>query len=60
MRQKRDSQQYFHWSIPSTSKIVRQYEEKYNRISETLDDSPEILDLVTADRRQLLFPADDN
>lgn len=53
MRLKSDPQRYFHWSTPSTSKIVWRYEEKYNRISETLDDSPELLDLAAADLRKL-------
>ena len=53
MRQKFDPQRYFHWSTASTSKIVREYEEKYNRISEILDENPEILDLAAADLRKL-------
>ena len=53
MRQKFDPQRYFHWSTASTSKIVREYEEKYNRISEILDENPEILDLAAADLRRL-------
>ena len=54
MRLKSDPQRYFHWSTASTSKIVWRYEETFNRISETLDDSPKILDLVaTAGLRKL-------
>jgi IS5 family transposase len=53
MRLKSDPQRYFHWSTASTSKIVREYEEKYNRISEILDENPEILDLAAADLRKL-------
>lgn len=53
MRQKSDPQRYFHWSTGSTSKIVRRYEEKYKRISELLDETPEILDLAAGDLRKL-------
>jgi len=53
MRLKIDPQRYFHWSTASDSKIVRQYEEKYNRVSEIMDANPEILDLAAADLRKL-------
>ncbi len=53
MRLKSDPQQYFHWSTASTSKIVREYEEKYNKISEILDRNPEILTLAARDLGKL-------
>jgi IS5 family transposase len=53
MRLKSDPQRYFHWSTASASRIVLQYEEKYNRISQILDENPEILNLAARDLRKL-------
>lgn len=53
MRQKFDLQRYFSWANGSNSKIVRQYEEKYNRISEILDSTPPILELADRDLKKL-------
>lgn len=53
MRPKSDPQRYFHWSTASTTSIVRQYEDKYNGISDILDGNPEMLDLAAGDLRKL-------
>ena len=47
MRYKNDQQSHFSWATGTHSKIVKAYEEKYNRISQILDDNPEILDVRT-------------
>lgn len=47
MRYKNDQQSHFIWATGTHSKIVKEYEEKYNRISQILDDNPEILDVRT-------------
>ena len=40
MRQKSDPQRYFDWSVASSAKVVLQYEAKYQRISQILDENP--------------------
>lgn len=56
MRQKFDAQRYFNWSTATGSKIVRRYEEEYNRISQILDENPGILNLVDKDLKKLSRP----
>jgi IS5 family transposase len=56
MRQKYDPQSYFNWAPESSSKTVREYENKYNRISRILDENPEILDLVDRELKKLCRP----
>lgn len=46
MRQKYDPQSYISWLPESSSKTVLEYENKYNRISEILDENSEILNLI--------------
>ena len=53
MRQKLDRQRYFDWATGSTSRIVREYEEKYNGISRILDANPKILSAIDRDLRML-------
>jgi len=53
MRQMYDPQNYFGWLPKSSSKTVQEYENKYNRISEILDENPEILDLVDRELKRL-------
>ena len=43
MRVKRDGQQYWHWPEAPKLKIVEEYEQKYKKISEILDENPKIL-----------------
>jgi len=56
MRRELDPQRYFNWSPPSGPKIVRQYEDQYNRISEILDQNQEILTLAHKDLEVLTRP----
>jgi len=53
MRQKYDPQGYFSWIPESSSKTVQAYENKYNRISEILDENPLILNLVDRELKKL-------
>lgn len=53
MHYKNDRQSYFSWATGTNSKIVKEYEEKFNRISQIFDDNPEILDLVHRDLKKL-------
>ena len=56
MRRKRDAVLCFEWSAASHQsepKIVRQYRQKYKRISTILDDTPAILDLADRDLKSL-------
>jgi IS5 family transposase len=53
MRQKFDPQGYLDWSIGSRAKTVRLYEEKYNRVSKILDETPKFLELVHKDLKPL-------
>ena len=56
MRQKYDPQSYFSWIPESRSKTVREYENKYNRISLILDENRAILDLVDRELKKLCRP----
>jgi len=56
MRQQADGERYLPWSPASRAKVVREYEEKYHRISAVLDANPEILTLVDRDLRRLSRP----
>ena len=56
MRRKRDLQKFFSWAQGSSSKIVRQYEEKYNRIGKVLDDNPDLLNFADKDLKKLSRP----
>ena len=53
MRLKFDPQGYLDWSIGSRAKVVRLYEEKYNRVSKILEASPVFLELVHKDLKPL-------
>jgi IS5 family transposase len=53
MRQKSDPQRYFDWSVASSTKVVLDYEAKYQRISEILDENPQFLDFVHRDLKPL-------
>ena len=54
MRRKRERILSFVGSGRGLPKTVREYREKYNRISQILDDHPEILDRVHGDLSRLL------
>ena len=56
MRHKYDAQVYFSWAPESSSKTVREYENKYNQISQILDANPGILDLVDGSLKKLCRP----
>jgi IS5 family transposase len=56
MRQKNDAQTYLSWWRESRSKTVREYQDKYNRISTVLCANPEILTLVDRDLKKLCRP----
>ena len=56
MRQKYDPQNYFSWAPESSSKTVREYENKYNQISRILDENRAILDLVDQELKKLCRP----
>lgn len=49
MRLKSTLQQYFNWGGKSTLKVVRQYQEKYERIATLLAANPELLRLAHRD-----------
>ena len=53
MRLKTDPQAYFSWIPESRSKTVRDYENKYNRISQILDENRKLIDLIDNDVRKL-------
>jgi len=53
MRLKTDPQAYFSWIPESRSKIVKEYELKYNRINHILNANKGILDLIDRDLKQL-------
>ncbi len=50
----KSSQQYFDFSEPSSLKIVKEYRQKYQKISELLDQNPQILTLAHKDWAKLL------
>jgi len=56
MRQKYDPQAYISWVPESSSKTVQEYENKYNRISEILDENSEIVDLVDRELKGVCRP----
>ncbi len=49
MRVKKDRQMRLSFTSPRGPRIVADFEHKYNRISEVLDENPAILDLVHRD-----------
>jgi IS5 family transposase len=53
LRKKRNTQDEFDFQPPSL-KITRQYYERYEKISNILDDNPDILDLVHEDLKKLV------
>lgn len=53
MRQQSDLQGYFSWATAASGGIVREYEQRYNGLSEILEKNPEILNLVHNDLRKL-------
>jgi len=56
MRQKYDPQTYLSWLPESSSKTVWKYENKYNQISQILDENRAILDLVDHELKKLCRP----
>ena len=54
MRIKSIEQQYFDFSFESTIKIVNEYREKYNLISQLLDENPQLVSLVHHDLAKML------
>ncbi len=50
----KSSQQYFDFSEPSSLKIVKEYRQKYQKISDLLDQNPRILSLAHKDWAKLL------
>lgn len=50
----KSSQQYFDFSEPSSLKIVQEYRQKYQKISDLLDQNPQILTLAHMDWAKLL------
>jgi IS5 family transposase len=53
MRRKKEAVLPFEWNNDHLPKIVREYREKYKRISRILDENPEILDLAHGDLKKL-------
>ena len=53
MRRKKEPVLSFEWNNDHLPKTVREYRERYKRISRILDDNPEILDLVHRDLKKL-------
>jgi IS5 family transposase len=54
MRIKSIEQQYFDFSFESTIKVVNEYREKYNLISQLLDKNPQLVSLVHHDLAKML------
>jgi IS5 family transposase len=54
MRLKSTQQQYFDFSTGSTLKVVKEYREKYNIISQLLDENPRLVSLVHQDLAKML------
>lgn len=53
MRRKKEAVLPFEWNNDRLPKTVREYREKYKRISRILDENPEILDQIHRDLRKL-------
>jgi hypothetical protein len=58
MRIKSIEQQYFDFSFESTLKVVNEYREKYNLISQLLDENPQLVSLVHQDLAKMLSKSD--
>jgi len=58
MRVKSIQQQYFDFSFESTLKVVNEYREKYNLISQLLDENPQLVSLVHQDLAKMLSQSD--
>jgi len=58
MRVKSIQQQYFDFSFESTLKVVNEYREKYNLISQLLDGNPQLVSLVHQDLAKMLSQSD--
>jgi len=54
MRIKSIKQQYFDFSFESTLKVVNEYREKYNLLSQLLDENPQLVSLVHQDLAKML------
>jgi IS5 family transposase len=54
MRLKSIEQQYFNFSFESTIKVVNEYREKYNLLSQLLDENPQLVSLVHQDLAKML------
>src|SRR3990170_3690954 len=54
MRIKSTKQQYFDFSHESSLKVVNEYREKYNLLSQLLDKNPQVVSLVHQDVAELL------
>jgi len=53
MRRKKEALLAFEWNNDHLPKIVREYREKYERISRILHENPETLDLAHRDLKKL-------
>ncbi|NQU22328.1 MAG: hypothetical protein HQ567_13695, partial [Candidatus Nealsonbacteria bacterium] len=53
MRRKMEAVLRFEWNNDHLPKIVREYREKYKRISRILDENPDILDLAHEDLKDV-------
>jgi IS5 family transposase len=59
MRIKSIQQQYFDFSFESTLKIVNEYREKYNLLSQRLNENPQLVSLVHHDLAKMLSQSDE-
>ena len=57
MRKKKNSQPEFHFQLPSSAKVTREYFAAYDAISRTLDEHSEIVERVHRDLRKPLAKA---
>lgn len=58
MRIKSTKQQYIDFSCESTLKVVNEYREKYNVLSQLLDENPQLVSLVHQDLAKMLSNSD--
>ena len=58
MRLKSVKQQYFDFSFKSTLKVVNEYREKFNLLSQLLDENPQLVSLVHHDLAKMLSQSD--
>jgi IS5 family transposase len=58
MRIKSTKQQYINFSYESSLKVVSEYREKYNLLSQLLDENPQLVSLVHQDMAKMLSQSD--